>query len=141
MIYDNTFEEKPIKSIYAIGNLGYNVPEAQDIAKYIQGVEDRGYAKQKILKELLKRHAKKFGYVLRGYNSKTGRFNHIGGAFAQNRAVYDNKSNGERITGNVGAGVSDNDLKHDFDNLKYAVSDDFFDTRKNKVMNPLKPHE
>ena len=93
IIYDDSFEDKPIETIYAIGGLNHNVPEAKEIANYINGVEERHYAKQKILKELLKRHDEKFGYVLRRYNPQTGRFNHVGGTFTQNRADFVNQSN------------------------------------------------
>ena len=92
VIYDNTFAEKPIKSIYAIGNIDYNNYEAKEIATYIYEVEDRRYAKQKTLKEVLGRHAKKFGYILRRYNVTNGRYDNIGGNAKQNRTNTQDQS-------------------------------------------------
>ena len=94
IIYDNTFEDNPIKSIYAIGNLDYNINDLRTIAEYINGVEERRYAKQEMLKEVLRRNAEKFGYVLRRYNSEIGGYDHIGGTFTKNRADFVDKSNG-----------------------------------------------
>ncbi len=94
IIYDNSFEDNPIKSIYAIGNLDYNINDLRTIAEYINGVEERRYAKQEMLKEVLRRNAEKFGYVLRRYNSEIGGYDHVGGTFTKNRADFVDKSNG-----------------------------------------------
>lgn len=94
IIYDNSFDDNPIEKIYAIGGLSNNTPEARTIANYIVRMEDKGYDRQEILDGILGPYAKEFGFFLRRYNGKTGRYNHVGGTFTRSRADFVDKSNG-----------------------------------------------
>ena len=66
MIYDNTLEDNPIKSIDAIGNLGYNVPEANTIAQIILKMEEKGMDRK-----YLKRDLDVMLKIIRSYSEST----------------------------------------------------------------------
>ena len=96
VVYDNTIEEKPIKSIYGIGQNLYNKDitsfDAKIIGEFITELEDIDYDNKKTFERILKHYSRNVGYVLGRYNSKSGRFNRYG------REIFENEKSTRQET-------------------------------------------
>ena len=139
IIYDSSFEDNSIEKIYAIGGLSNNTPEARTIANYIEKMEDKGYDRQKILDRILRPYAEEFGFFLRRYNGKTGRYNHIGGTFTKSRADFVDKSNGTATFTAAGQieKLKYQDRYNEYDDLFDMGEDLFEDSSKREILDEL----
>ena len=113
VIYDNTFEDNPLKSIYAIGNIDYNIDDAMMIAKELADLEETGY-EQKYAKKILKSIAKVHKIILRKYDSKNSSFTRIGNNIAEGRGNSQFQPNGTGVSKSTQSGKTD---------LKFSLRD------------------
>ena len=113
LIYDNEIQDNPIKSIYAIGNIDYNITTGNEIGYFINELENKEYDSKKIFKKLLRNHTKMFGYLLRQYNIKSKRYIDIGTKLAKNGKYFTNQSNGTGVSADIEQGISDEKLRQD----------------------------
>ena len=77
VVYDDSFKNNPIESVYAIGNIDYNVTDANKLAQIIYEMESRGYG-QKVFDKRLRRYAKNYQIILGKYSRKSYRYNQYG---------------------------------------------------------------
>ena len=96
VIYDNEFEDKPIKAIYGIAKSNKpttnNNFDEKTIAEYITELEDRDYDNKRVLERLLKSVSKNVGRVLGRYSGGSNGFVRYGREISQSRGNPQNQS-------------------------------------------------
>ncbi|MBQ7581066.1 MAG: hypothetical protein IJU39_07155 [Clostridia bacterium] len=73
VIYDNTFEEKPIQAVYGIGNDDYSDTTIHEMARMLSDLEDNDYGRSFIAKAL-KTFSQMYEIVLGKYSGQTSRY-------------------------------------------------------------------
>ncbi len=131
LIYDNEIQDNPIKSIYAIGNIDYNITTGNEIGYFINELENKGYDSKKIFKKLLRNHTKMFGYLLRQYNIKSKRYVDIGTKLAENEKYIANQSNGTGVSADIEQRISDEQIKDIRFSLNNATDTEYISAIEN----------
>lgn len=131
IIHDNTFDNNPLKKVYAIGNIDYNKTDGNKIANFIIKLEENNYDSKKVFRHLLRDYTKQFELILGQYNIKSKRFNDIGRNSVKDGIVNEGHSNGTRTNQEIGqelsAGVKekfslDEDTNINIDDIKILRS-------------------
>ena len=96
VIYDNTFEEKPIQAVYGIGNDDYSNTTIHKTAKVIAKWEDEGYGRS-FIEQGLRHYAEMHGIVLGKYSEQTSRYSKFRTGNIGSRANTQKQSNGGTV--------------------------------------------
>ena len=116
VLYDNTFEEKPIKSVYGIGNDNYSTSTIHKVARVITDLEDLQYARRyvdKTLRNITKVHE----ILLARYNNESSGYTSFLRTNKQNLRNSQNQSNG--------TGISETDTG----TIRFSLRDNYTSTR------------
>lgn len=97
VIYDNTFEEKPIQAVYGIGNDSYSNTTIHKVAKVIAKWEDEGYGRS-FIEHGLRHYAEMHGIVLGKYSEQTSRYSKFRTGNIGSRANTQKQSNGGTVS-------------------------------------------
>ena len=97
VIYDNTFEEKPIKAVYGIGNDSYSNTTIHKVAKVISDLEDAGYGRE-LIDKTLGNIRKNHQIILGRYSQQTGRYSKFRPVNFTSRANTQKQSNGGTVS-------------------------------------------